>query len=76
MTGAINRLSAGLGSIITDIVAIAKSKDKWEAIAGIINLVVDLLYFAVDPRLRVGQAGGQLADDGQFLRFPEPPFQF
>ncbi len=24
----------------------------------IINLVVDLLYFAVDPRLRVGQAGG------------------
>ena len=24
----------------------------------VINLVVDLLYFAVDPRLRVGQAGG------------------
>ena len=24
----------------------------------VINLVVDLLYFVVDPRLRVGQAGG------------------
>jgi len=24
----------------------------------VINLIVDLLYFAVDPRLRVGQAGG------------------
>ncbi len=24
----------------------------------VINLVVDLLYFAVDPRLRIGQAGG------------------
>jgi peptide/nickel transport system permease protein len=24
----------------------------------LINLVVDLLYFVVDPRLRVGQAGG------------------
>ena len=24
----------------------------------LINLVVDLLYFAVDPRLRVGKAGG------------------
>jgi peptide/nickel transport system permease protein len=24
----------------------------------VINLVVDLLYFAVDPRLRVGSAGG------------------
>ena len=24
----------------------------------VINLVVDLLYFAVDPRLRVGKAGG------------------
>ena len=26
----------------------------------VINLVVDLLYFAVDPRLRVGGAGGTL----------------
>ena len=26
----------------------------------VINLVVDLLYFAVDPRLRVGKAGGAL----------------
>ena len=26
----------------------------------VINLVVDLLYFAVDPRLRVGNAGGTL----------------
>ena len=24
----------------------------------VINLVVDLLYFVVDPRLRVGHAGG------------------
>jgi peptide/nickel transport system permease protein len=24
----------------------------------VINLVVDLLYFAVDPRLRVGKIGG------------------
>jgi len=24
----------------------------------VINLVVDMLYFAVDPRLRVGKAGG------------------
>jgi peptide/nickel transport system permease protein len=24
----------------------------------VINLIVDLLYFAVDPRLRVGKAGG------------------
>jgi len=24
----------------------------------VINLVVDLLYFAVDPRLRLGKAGG------------------
>jgi len=24
----------------------------------VINLVVDLLYFAVDPRLRVGKSGG------------------
>jgi peptide/nickel transport system permease protein len=24
----------------------------------VINLMVDLLYFAVDPRLRVGKAGG------------------
>jgi peptide/nickel transport system permease protein len=27
-------------------------------IFGVINLVVDLLYFVVDPRLRVGHAGG------------------
>jgi peptide/nickel transport system permease protein len=24
----------------------------------VINLVVDLLYFVVDPRLRVGKSGG------------------
>ena len=24
----------------------------------VINLIVDLLYFAVDPRLRLGKAGG------------------
>ena len=24
----------------------------------VINLIVDLLYFVVDPRLRVGKAGG------------------
>jgi peptide/nickel transport system permease protein len=35
----------------------------------VINLVVDLLYFAVDPRLRVGKAGGtdaQPAPEGQW----------
>jgi hypothetical protein len=26
----------------------------------VINLMVDLLYFAVDPRLRLGKAGGAL----------------
>jgi hypothetical protein len=38
----------------------------------VINLVVDLLYFAVDPRLRLGKAEGI----DVWRRFPQSPVQW